>query len=328
MDQIQVLNSKETCTAWYGWIRDDDVRRDSTSGGAFTAIAELVLAQGGVVIGAYYDADENAVKHGSSDNVSLASMRKSKYVESDMSQALPLIYDALSNNRMVLFCGTPCQCAGVRKLFGYRKGLILCDFFCHGVPSGKLFKDFLELKEYKKKSKITDYQFRTKDFGWSQCGIRTFYENGKVEKTVGRCEFFYAATMIDDYFLRKSCYMCDKSMYHVSDFTIGDFWGINKLDASKNDNRGISVLIANTSYGNELIPQFNDSIELYPLEKHYLDYAFKVKTADKKIECRDNFFDEYKKIGIRAFINKYYRKRLVLSKAVFTMKRIKLKMGE
>ena len=158
--------------------------------------------------------------------------------------------------------------------------------------------------------------------------MRTYYENGKVEKTVGRCEFFYVATMLDDYFLRKSCYTCDKAMYHVSDFTIGDFWGINKLDVSKNDNRGISVLIVNTSYGNELIPQLNGSMELYPLEKHYLDYAFKVKTADKKIERRDNFFDEYKRIGIRAFINKYYRKRLMLSKVIFTMKRNKLKMGE
>ena len=294
MEQLQILNSKETCEAWYGWIRDENIRMDSSSGGAFTAIAEFVLRQGGVIFGAYYDADKKVVKHESSDTVSLESMRKSKYVESDMSQVIPKIDDALSNGRVVLFCGTPCQCAGLRKLFGYGKELILCDFFCHGVPSGKVFKEFLEFKEHKKKSRITDYQFRTKDFGWSQYGIRIYYENGNVEKTVGRCEFFYTAAMLDDSFLRKSCYTCDKAMYHVSDFTIGDFWGINILDASKNDNRGISVLIANTSYGNELIPQINESMELYPLEKHYIDYAFKIKVSDKKIERRDKFFGSSK----------------------------------
>lgn len=328
MEEVQKFNSKESCRAWYGWIKDSNVRMDSTSGGAFTAIADLVLAQGGEVIGAYFDPDEKIVKHGSSDTVPIERMRKSKYVESDTSQALGLIDNALTDGRTVLFCGTPCQCSGIRKCFGNREGLILCDFFCHGVPSGKVFKDFLELKERKKKSKITDYQFRTKDFGWSQYGIRTQYENGKTEKTAGRCEFFYTAAMLNDNFLRKSCYTCDKAMYHTADFTIGDFWGINKMDSSKYDNRGISVLISNTPYGDRLIPKLSESMELYTLEKHYLDYAFKVKTADKKLESRDNNFNEYKKNGIEAFIKKYYRKRLFLSRLMFALKKNKLKVGE
>lgn len=328
MSELQMTNSKESCSAWYGWIKDCSIKQDSTSGGVFSAMAEYVLGRGGMVIGAHFDAQSKTVKHGSSDEIPIECFRKSKYVESDMSDSLSMIDTALTDNREVLFCGTPCQCAGVRKLFGYNSKLMLCDFFCHGVPSAKIFKDFLELKEKKAGKKLADYQFRTKDFGWSQYGIRTVYEDGQIDKTVGRCEFFYTATMLDDGFLRKSCYTCDKSMYHFSDFTIGDFWGINNVDPQKNDNTGISILIANTKYGKNIVEQLQGLLELFPLEKHNLDYAFKVKTSDKKIEGRNIKFDEYKKVGINTFIKKYYKRRLFFSKVMFMLKRKKLASGE
>lgn len=327
MIQLQMTNSKESCSAWYGWIKDDSIKRNSTSGGVFSAMAAYVLDKKGVVIGAYFDADSKTVKHGSSDYIPIERFRKSKYVESDMSEALFLIDAALSEGKMVLFCGTPCQCAGVRNLFGYNEKLILCDFFCHGVPSGRVFKDFLELKEKKAKKKIIDYQFRTKDFGWSQYGIATVYEDGEVDKTVGRCEFFYTATMLDDNFLRKSCYTCDKSLYHFADFTIGDFWGINNVAPSQNDNTGISILIANTQHGRSLIRPLQDLLELFPVETHFLDYAFKVKTSDKKLARRDINFKEYEKMGIEAFIKKYYKRRLFFSKVMFMLKKKKLALG-
>lgn len=323
-----MINSKESCTAWYGWTNDNMIRMCSSSGGAFSEIANFVLEQGGVVFGAYFDADEKSVKHSSSDTVPIESMRRSKYVESDVTETIPLIDNALSSGRMVLFCGTPCQCAGIRRLFGHREQLILCDFFCHGVPSARVFKEFLELKERKKKSKIIDYQFHTKDFGWSQYGIITSYANGKVVKTVGRCEFFFVATMLDNKFLRTSCYTCDKAMYHDSDFTIGDFWGINQMDSLKNDNRGISIVIANTKHAKEIISKQQISMELYPLEKHFIDYAFKVKTADKMIAKRNTAFKKYNEMGIDAFVRKYYWRRLILSKLMFAFRRNKLRLRE
>lgn len=328
MEQTKVRNTKENCMAWYGWIRNEGIRHASSSGGVFTAMAEYVLGCGGVVIGAYFDAKDQVIRHDSTDHVPLAAMRRSKYVESDMSRAIPLIKEALATKRMVLFCGTPCQCAGIRKRFGHPQELLLCDFFCHGVPSSLVFKDYLKLKERKRGAQIADYQFRTKDFGWSQYGIRIDYADGRTEKTVGRCEFFFTAAMMDNQFLRKSCYTCDKAMYHAADFTIGDFWGINKLAPGKNDNRGISILIANTVHAEQLIPELSKSMEIYPLEKHYLDYAFRVKTADRKIAQRNERFELYKKIGIKAFINQYYRSRLFLSRCMFALRKQRLKMED
>lgn len=328
MEQIYMGNTKESCTAWYGWLKDEKVRMESSSGGVFTAMANIVLDRGGVVVAAYFDPQDKRVKHGSSDLVSLERMRRSKYVESDVTQAYPLIEEALKADRSILFCGTPCQCAGIRKVFGHNEKLLLCDFFCHGVPSGLVFRDFLQMKEKKKGKKITDYQFRTKDFGWSQYGIRTSYENGSAEKTVGRCEFFFTAAMIGNQFLRRSCYTCDKSMYHASDFTIGDFWGIANMEGAKRDERGISLLLANTDAGKAMFPALGADMELYPLQKHYLDYAFKVKTADKKLPERNAVFERYRELGIRKFSKKFYGKKLRLRRIVFSLRKRKLRMGE
>lgn len=322
----QKKNTKESCSAYYGWNHDAAVRNQSTSGGIFSAMAAWIQSQNGVVIGAYYDSRQKKVLHGCSDNVDIERFRKSKYVESDMADSIQLIQTALSKGKKVLFTGTPCQCAAIRKRFGTDKNLLLSDFFCHGVPSGKVFRDFLEYKEKKAGSELIDYQFRTKDFGWSQYGISVVYKNGKTEKTVGRCEFFYTASMLDDLFLRKSCYTCDKSMYHYADITIGDFWGIASLAPKMNDNKGISAFVVNTEAGKMLLDAIAEQMEIFPLETHYLDYAFKVKTSDKKLVKRNTMFDEYNQIGIQAFINKHYKKRLYLSKTVFQLKKRKFRM--
>lgn len=318
-------NTKETSTAYYGWHKDEFIRNESTSGGAFSALAKKIIDTNGLVIAAYFDASAKTVRHSSSDNIEFSKFRKSKYVESEMGEILTEIKNALSAKRLVLFCGTPCQCAGVRKMFGNDENLIICDFLCHGVPSAKVFKDFLELKESKKKRKLVDYSFRTKDFGWSQYGIKIKYDNKTTTKTVGRCEWFYVATMLDDLFLRKSCYTCDKAFYHDSDITIADFWGIFSYKPEINDNKGISLVFTNTQKGEDILKSIRGDFEIYPLEKKYADYAYKVKTSDKKLPVRNKEFDEYRKIGISKYINKKYKFRMIKYKAVFSVKRFKFK---
>lgn len=316
-------NTKENCTAYYGWIKDSELRNQSSSGGVFSALADYIIRQGGLVVGAYFDAEQKRVLHGSSDTIEIAKFRRSKYVESELANVFPSVKSALAQGRKVLFTGTPCQCAGIRKRFGEDENLILCDFFCHGVPSSKVFKEFLEEKEKRKKEKLIDYQFRTKEFGWSHYGVATQYESGKIERTVGRCEFYFTSTMMDNLFLRKACYTCDKSMYHYADITIGDFWGIHALEAAVNDNRGISAVVVNTPLGKEYLDAVAAKMELYPLQTHYLDYAFKVKVSDKTILKRNRLFEEYNRIGLRAFAKKHYWKRLWLSKLVFALRKRK-----
>ncbi len=318
-------NTKETSKAFYGWHKDEEIRAESTSGGAFSALAKKVLGDNGLIIAAYFDAETKKVKHASSDDIDFARFRKSKYVESEMGESLSKIKEALSHNRKVIFCGTPCQCAGVRKMFGHDENLIICDFLCHGVPSAKVFKDFLELKESKAKKGITDYSFRTKDFGWSQYGIKVKYDNEKENNTVGRCEWFYVASMLEDLFLRKSCYTCDKTFYHDADITIADFWGVFAYNPKLNDNKGISLIFTNTQKGESVLNSILSDFELHPLDKKYADYTFKAKTGDKKISVRNREFDEYRNIGIKKYINKKYRLKMLKHRVMFNIKKRKLR---
>lgn len=318
-------NTIETSLAYYGWHKDELIRQESSSGGVFSALAKKTTETGGLIIAAYFDANTKTVRHASSDNIEFSKFRKSKYVESEMGEVLSEIKTALASKRPVLFCGTPCQCAGVRKIFGHDEKLIICDFLCHGVPSADVFKDFLELKEAKEKKRIDNYIFRAKDFGWSQHGIKIKYDNKKITRTVGRCEWFFLATMIDNMFLRKSCYTCEKPCYHDSDITIADFWGVFSYKPKLNDEKGISLIFTNTKNGEQILNSISEDFEVHPLEKKYVDYAYKAKTGDKKLAVRNKEFDEYRKIGIADYINKKYKLRLIKNKAVFGIKKYKYK---
>ena len=316
-------NTKETCKVVYGWNKDSRIRDLSSSGGIFSLFSDVFTSRGDVVVGSVFNAETKAAEHRVSNEISADKFRRSKYVESSMNDVLRKIDREIKNGKKVLFSGTPCQCAGVRRKFGDNDNLYLCDFFCHGVPSQLLFKDFLKEKEKRNSSKITDYQFRTKHFGWAQHGVYEKYSSGKEKDSVGRCEGYFVSTMIDNMFLRKSCYTCNKSMYHSSDITLGDFWGIGGLEPEENKKQGISVLTINSDKGRELIESIKDLAILKEAPKYLLDYAFTVKVNDGKTEKRNRWFAEYLSVGYHAFYKKYYAKRLMLSKIKFALFRLK-----
>ncbi len=317
-------NTKETCDVFYGWNKDENIRINSSSGGVFSAIADRVLEDNGIVFGAYFDEQEKKVLHSNTDKIDLCRIRSSKYVESEMGDTLEEIDKALKKGRKVLFCGTPCQSAGVREKFN-DENLLICDFLCHGVPSAKLFKDMLLGLEKEKRSELIDYKFRTKYFGWSQYGVKAKFKKGKEINSVGRCDWFYKACMVDNLFLRESCYTCDKNVYHSSDLTIGDFWGVSNYKSEINDQKGISVILVNTEKGRKVLEMLSEKCEIFSAPKKYIDYALNVKTGDKKLREREFHFREYNSLGTKRYVKKYYAKKLFVSKLSFNLRKRKLK---
>jgi hypothetical protein len=152
-------------------IRDEEIRRESTSGGAFTGIAQYVIAQGGVVFGAAYDTDFQVV-HTFVEQVSeLRLFRNSKYVQSKMGDSFWQVKKFLSEGRLVCFSGTPCQVEGLfHYLGGEHENLILVDIVCHAVPSPKVWNKYLEVQKNKFGS-ISNIRFRDKYWGYKYSNL-------------------------------------------------------------------------------------------------------------------------------------------------------------
>lgn len=122
--------------AFVGFIKNDKLRLQSTSGGLFTALAEVVLNQGGIICGVILDESQKVVHTFAENFEELSSMRRSKYVQSDQTGIYAKTEKFLKENRLVLYSGTPCQVVGLKKYLGREyDNLITVDIFCHGVGS-------------------------------------------------------------------------------------------------------------------------------------------------------------------------------------------------
>ena len=155
--------------AYAGWSKDDRVVLNSSSGGVFYELAQIVLAKEGVVFAAAYTEDHKAVCFTSSDETPLRYMMKSKYVESLVGFSFKHIKAELEANRSVLFCGTPCQVAGLQHFLGKEyDNLLTCDFACGGLPSHRIYREYLHALENKYYSAVQNVDFRPKTHGWKR----------------------------------------------------------------------------------------------------------------------------------------------------------------
>ena len=235
------------------------IRELSSSGGAFYSFAANVINSGGVVYGCVFSKDLTA-RHIRCDNIQdVMSCMGSKYSQSDMGRTISNITKDLEAGIKVLFSGTPCQAAAVKKVCGEigPGELILVDVICHGVPSPGVFHQWVQELGQRRKSKVVHYEHRNKDMGWGHYE-KIYYEDGRTEQ-MSRLSDSWRRYFGSDVGLRPSCYQCPYAkMPRSSDVTIGDFWGIEHTDLAEmaNDNLGVSVVIANSELGLSLI---NDS---------------------------------------------------------------------
>ncbi len=239
-------NEIKTVTA--AWIKNETIRKDSSSGGVFTAIAADVLNKGGVVFGARYD-ERYEVCHSYVEMVDqLALFRGSKYMQSRIGNSYLKAEQFLKQGREVLFTGTPCQIAGL-KLFLRKdyENLYTVDIICHGVPSPKVWRKYLDKIVEKdfggiSPEKLTDVNFRFKDPSWTDYKLKISTEQHDVIESKSANPYNQAFNM--NVTLRPICYSCPfKDGKSGSDITIADFWGIQKVDSSMNDDRGTSMVI-------------------------------------------------------------------------------------
>lgn len=239
---------------YVGYAQNEKIRRPSSSGGIFSLAAEYVLKRGGAVFGAAFD-DAFAVHHICVESEEdLDKLRGSKYVQSSLENTYAQAKEYLIGGRWVLFSGTACQIAGLKNYLGKEYDrLLTIDVLCHGVPSPKIWKYYLEDQQRKYNSKITSIQFRDKKLGWKRFSIRIQFENGR-EYAVPFTKDKFMNLFLDNIDLRPSCYDCRfKAFPRPSDMTIGDCWGIEHHLPELDDDKGASVIVVQTEKGQAVL---------------------------------------------------------------------------
>lgn len=230
-----------------------EIRFDSTSGGAFTALAEEVYKKGGYVGGAIYNEDWSARHFISNNKEDLKKIRSSKYLQSNAEGFYKQVKEYCETSKPVLVCGTPCQMVALRKFL--RKdyeNLIIVDFICHSIASPKAHRKYFDYLEEKFGSKVIYFKAKNKELGWRSLTKHSRFANGQSFYGVKGQDYYsraYHSNMIN----RPSCYECKFKGYpRMADITLADFWGGEKCNTGLDDNIGTSAVIINSEKGEKL----------------------------------------------------------------------------
>ncbi|MBQ8514237.1 MAG: Coenzyme F420 hydrogenase/dehydrogenase, beta subunit C-terminal domain [Ruminococcus sp.] len=243
-------------------IKDETVRRESTAGGAFTAIAEHVLRQGGVVYGVAYDSEFH-VGHTSAETAGeLFRFRNSKYVQSDTKNTFREAEAHLKAGRMVCYSGTPCQIEGLRQyLRKDYENLITVDVVCHAVPSPLIWEKYLEMQRERLGDGFTNVLFRDKHYGYKYSTMTIKGQDGKNVYNYGIDTDPMLRAFFSDICDRPSCYECAfKKRYRVCDFTIWDCYSVGNFDKKLDDDKGTTRVLIHSEKGRDLFEQIKPQL--------------------------------------------------------------------
>lgn len=296
-----VINQKlpsEPIKTYAAKNKDEIVRLQSSSGGIFTLLATKTINNGGVVFGAKFDEQWKVVHDYVETIEDLAKFRGSKYVQSRINDNYIKVEQFLKQGRQVLFSGTPCQIAGLKKyLIKEYKNLICVDIICHGVPSPMIWQKYKAQFELSYTSSIS---FRDKSNSWKTYEVVVSKDQKEViRETVG--QNVYMKIFLSDLCLRPSCAICPaKDGKSKSDITIADFWGIQHIHPEFDDDKGCNLVLINSEKG----LNFFNKLECDKIES---DFNTAIKYNPSYFKCasepkyRQYFFDNFDKFGFSIY---------------------------
>ena len=298
---------------------EDRIRQNATSGGVASALAERVINNGGSVYGASLD-DEFNLKHIRINCIEdIALIQGTKYIQSDMTGVFDNLKTDLENGLPVLFTGTPCQVASLKNFVSLNnlstQNLYLCDIICHGVPSPKVFKDYIDWLGDAEKSKITKYYFRNKKFSWrgDSCSAETDTAQIIRNKNVSAfMNLYYGNNITCD-----ACFNCKfTSQDRIGDLTISDFWGIEKDNPEFEDKLGVSMVLVNSQKGMELFSTLDGKSVEANIENAKQP---QLKNPVNKPDGYDEFWKTYKEKGIDYTVKKYAIPKTTLKSMIYNL---------
>lgn len=305
---LHVHEYKKDQKAYIFQHKDNDIRRQSTSGGAFTAIAEYVLNQNGIVYGAMFD-DKFKVIHNSVEKAEdLYKFRNSKYVQSELGESFTKVKAELENGRYVCFSGTSCQIEGLKKFLNkeYEK-LLLVDVVCRAVPSPLVWQKYLNIKK-KENSNIKDIRFRDKFYGYKYSNFTIFNKENKITYHEGIETDQYLRAFFSNICDRPSCYECVfKKQNRESDITIWDCFEVEKYNKTFDDDKGTTRVLTHTKKGNNIIKEIakTHKVNEIDVEKSINNFLAMFQPI-KKNNKREQFFKDINTLDEETVFKKYF----------------------
>jgi len=288
--------------------RDEAILRESTSGGAFSAIAKWVLDRNGVVYGAGYDGHFKVIHFAVSAESELYRFRNSKYSQSDKGDCLAEIKDRLQRGQLVLFSGTPCEVEGLLSFLAVPyENLITLDVVCHAVASPLVFRQYLDVQKQKRGSGIVDVRFREKHYGYSYSTMslrwadHQEYHQG-VDTDVMLRAFF------DNMVSRPSCYACAfKKRYRPSDFTLWDCFVVDQFCKELDNEKGATRVLLHTEKAMKIFEGIKDDVKLSEVSADRLTQNVREMSCSISTNpLREDFFSDLNHMNAEDCFHKYY----------------------
>lgn len=285
---------------------NEEIWNTSSSGGVFMALAEYCLAKNGIVYGAVYDDNFVVVHHGETTVYGVERFKGSKYVQSDLRGVFKEVRTNLNKGREVLFSGVPCQVEGL-KLFLNKDypNLTTVDILCHGVPSPGLFADYICYIRRHSPLPLKKVFMKDKTFGWGYQNLRIYYKGGVTEFN-SSISNLWNKIFYDHIANRPSCHKCRfKNLNRTGDISIGDFWGIEKSHPEFHSEKGVSLLLVNSSHGMNVFKSINRNFDYLKSNlKECIQPVLDHSTPEPPE--RETFWEEYNKYGFDKTIRKKY----------------------
>ncbi|MBE5739541.1 MAG: 4Fe-4S dicluster domain-containing protein [Clostridiales bacterium] len=287
--------------------RQEQVRRTSSSGGVFFALAIVTIQKGGVVFGACIDDNRQVVHTFIENEADIGKLMGSKYVQSTVGQTYLQAKQFLSMGREVLFVGTPCQIGGLRAFLGKEYPNLCCvDIVCHGVPSPKVWDKYVRYQEKKYGAVAQRISFRDKCTGWRAYSMKMEFSNGEIYQKLHEDDA-YMRLFLSDVCLRPSCHDCHfKGLNRNSDITLADCWGAERVLNQEDDDKGISLILIHSDKGMRAFAEIEKDCDKQEVD---IDKAIRENPSAIKSTVphkkRISFFAEIEKISLSKATKKY-----------------------
>lgn len=275
---------------------DENSRKKGSSGGVYSLIAKSILKCSGVVYAAVYNEKFGVVYKRINNEADLEASYGSKYVESILGDTFKSIRNDLDNGKKVLFVGTPCHCMGLMTFLGKEYSNLLCvDFICHGVPSKKVWCQYIT-GVIDRNPHISSIDMRSKAVSWLNYGFefKNIDQSSMFEK---KLDNVYLRGFLRNLYLRPSCYECRfKGLNRKTDITIGDFWGAPQLFSEEQYKYGLSALIIHSSKGLACFDEIKSNLKTFDVSEDdlILKNAALIRPT-KHNSDREEFFKRFNK---------------------------------